>query len=163
MIYYNRHLGDYAKNTGHLNVIEHGMYNLLLDRYYTTEKPIPAKEAHKVCKADLMDEQESADRILREFFVRKGKVWTNPRCDEEIAKFHAKSDKAKGSANKRWQCERNANAMPRHSEGNAIQYPISNIQDKEKNSERLKTLIETLPDLSRHSPSQRQRIAASKT
>jgi uncharacterized protein YdaU (DUF1376 family) len=31
--YYERHLGDYAKDAGHLSMLEHGAYSLLLDRY----------------------------------------------------------------------------------------------------------------------------------
>ena len=45
MNYYERHLGDYAKDAGHLSMLEHGAYSLLLDRYYTTEQPIPADQA----------------------------------------------------------------------------------------------------------------------
>ncbi len=30
MNYYERHLGDYAKDTAHLTMIEHGAYTLLL-------------------------------------------------------------------------------------------------------------------------------------
>ena len=38
--YYKRHLGDYAmKDTRHPS-LEHGAYCLLLDYYYSTEKPI---------------------------------------------------------------------------------------------------------------------------
>lgn len=42
MNYYERHLGDYSKDTAHLTMIEHGAYGLLLDRYYGTEAGIPA-------------------------------------------------------------------------------------------------------------------------
>ena len=38
MNYYERHLGDYARDTGHLSMLEHGAYSLLLDRYYATRR-----------------------------------------------------------------------------------------------------------------------------
>ena len=48
--YYERHLGDYARDTAHLTMVEHGAYTLLLDRYYATESPIPADQAPFVGK-----------------------------------------------------------------------------------------------------------------
>ena len=51
MNYYERHLGDYAKDTGHLTILEHGAYTLLLDRIYSTEAGIPEKDAHRLARA----------------------------------------------------------------------------------------------------------------
>ncbi len=51
MNYYERHIGDYARDTGYLSVLEHGIYCLLLDRYYATEQPIPANKAHRIARA----------------------------------------------------------------------------------------------------------------
>ena len=48
MNYYERHLGDYAKDTAHLTMIEHGAYSLLLDRYYGTEQGIPADQRARI-------------------------------------------------------------------------------------------------------------------
>lgn len=43
----------------------------------------------------------------------------NPRQEEERLEATSKSKKAKKSAKSRWACERNANALRRHCEGNA--------------------------------------------
>jgi uncharacterized protein YdaU (DUF1376 family) len=51
MNYYERHLGDYAKDTGHLSLLEHGVYTLLLDRYYATESGIPEDQGHRIARA----------------------------------------------------------------------------------------------------------------
>jgi hypothetical protein len=32
MKFYQRHLGDYARDTAHLSLLEHGVYSVLLDR-----------------------------------------------------------------------------------------------------------------------------------
>ena len=40
MNYYERHIGDYLKDTAHLSLLEHGIYGRLLDIYYTREEPI---------------------------------------------------------------------------------------------------------------------------
>ena len=135
MKYYTRHLGDYARNTSHLSVLEHGVYTLLIDRYYATEEPIPAKEVYRVCRASGRAERKAVDAILAEFFERRGEVYFNRRCHQEIVRYHEKSGKAKASAEHRWECERNANAMRTHSEGNAIRYPVSGIRNQEKESE----------------------------
>jgi uncharacterized protein YdaU (DUF1376 family) len=85
--FYKRHLGDYAKDAGHLSMLEHGAYTLLLDRYYTTEKPIASRaEAHRVCRARSRDERAAVDAVLAEFFVSDGEAFQNRRAEEEIAK-----------------------------------------------------------------------------
>jgi len=85
--FYKRHLGDYAKDAGHLTMLEHGAYTLLLDRYYTTEKPIPSSaEAYRVCRARSSVEKAAVDAVLAEFFITDGVSFLNRRADEEIAK-----------------------------------------------------------------------------
>ncbi|EEO26985.2 DUF1376 domain-containing protein [Oxalobacter paraformigenes] len=36
---YKHSINSYQKETGHLNLMEHGAYRLMLDAYYATEKP----------------------------------------------------------------------------------------------------------------------------
>ncbi len=87
MNFYKRHLGDYAKDAGHLTMLEHGAYTLLLDRYYTTEKPISNRdEAYRFCRARTRDEKAAVDTVLAEFFVTDGDAFLNRRAEEEIAK-----------------------------------------------------------------------------
>lgn len=90
MNYYERHLGDYAKDAGHLSMLEHGAYTLLLDRYYTTEQPIPADQAHRVCRARTREERAAVDAVLAEFFVLVSAAYGNGRADREITKMQAK-------------------------------------------------------------------------
>lgn len=88
MNYYERHLGDYARDTAHLSILEHGVYTLLLDRYYATEQPIPEDQAHRVARARSKDEKAAVDRVLAEFFqlVEEENVrgYRNTRADLEI-------------------------------------------------------------------------------
>lgn len=86
MHYYERHLGDYARDTGHLSLLEHGVYGVLLDRYYSTEEPIPAAQAYRIARARTDDERAAVDAVLAEFFVLDGEVWRHRRADEEILK-----------------------------------------------------------------------------
>jgi len=86
MNYYERHLGDYAKDTGHLSLLEHGVYTLLLDRYYATEKPIPADQAYRLARARTRAEQRAVDAVLDEYFTLHDGRYHCTRADEEIEK-----------------------------------------------------------------------------
>lgn len=90
MNYYERHIGDYAKNAGHLSMLEHGAYTLLLDRYYSTEKGIPVDQVYKVTHAHSKQERAAVDAVLNEFFILSDGVWIKNRCQEEIAAAHAR-------------------------------------------------------------------------
>lgn len=87
MNYYERHLGDYARDTAHLSMLEHGAYGLLLDRYYATESGIPADQAHRVARARTKEEKAAVDAVLAEFFVLEAGCWRSKRCDMEIERF----------------------------------------------------------------------------
>lgn len=87
MNYYERHLGDYARDTAHLSMLEHGAYNLLLDRYYATEQGIPADQAHRLARARTREERAAVDAVLQEYFSLQDNVWTHKRADSEIARF----------------------------------------------------------------------------
>jgi uncharacterized protein YdaU (DUF1376 family) len=139
MHYYYRYLGDYAKDTTHLNQAKNGAYNFLLDRYYATERGIPVDEAYDVARAHTRAERQATDAVLAEFFVNQDGIWTNAKCEKEIAKYRTRSEKAKGSANARWHPEGNANAsethMPSHCVGNALKPLNLQSSNKEKESE----------------------------
>jgi uncharacterized protein YdaU (DUF1376 family) len=95
--YYERHLGDYAKDTVHLSQAEHGAYNLLMDRYYATEAGIPEKTAYRIGKANTKAERDAVDFVLSEFFVLEDGVWNKGRIQEEIIKAQAKINAAKSN------------------------------------------------------------------
>lgn len=115
MNYYKRHLGDYAKDTRHLSLAEHGAFCLLLDYYYSTEKPLPADRCERIANAYAEHEEEAVRNVLKAFFTLTDDGWRNARADEEISEFHAKSLKAKTAAEARWS-GRNANAYADASE-----------------------------------------------
>lgn len=100
MNYYERHLGDYSKDTAHLTMIEHGAYGLLLDRYYGTEAGIPADQVHRIARARTKEEKAAVDVVLAEFFQLVDGLWINKRAEEEIAKAHVKINAAKENGKK---------------------------------------------------------------
>jgi uncharacterized protein YdaU (DUF1376 family) len=88
--YYERHLGDYARDTAHLSMLEHGAYGLLLDRYYSTEAGIPADQAHRLARARSKDERAAVDAVLGEFFTLLDGVWINGRAEREVERAQTK-------------------------------------------------------------------------
>ena len=132
MNYYERHIGDYLKDTAHLSLLEHGIYTRLLDVYYTRESAIPDDQAARLIGARAKEEREALQAVLSEFFTQDGNGWIQRRCEAEILRYQGKQAKAKASADARWsaqrsQSDRNANAsgdhdapdMRTHSDGNA--------------------------------------------
>jgi uncharacterized protein YdaU (DUF1376 family) len=107
MKYYIRHLGDYARDAGYLTTLEHGVYTLLLDWSYATEKGIPREIAYDICKAKSRTEKRAVQRVLETFFFWDGKNgWRHKRVEAEIAKMNEKAEKARKSIKIRWDREK---------------------------------------------------------
>lgn len=123
--YYLFNIGDYQSHTGHLDESEDLAYRRMLDWCYLHEKPLPADIAEVARLIRMRSHTESIANVLREFFDLTESGWWSDRVQREIQAVHAKSEKAKASAQVRW----TANAMRTHSEGNATQDPIPKIQD----------------------------------
>jgi uncharacterized protein YdaU (DUF1376 family) len=137
--YYPHHIGDYAKDTGHLSWDEDMAYTRLLRAYYSREGAIPEDQAYRLARASSTVQRKAVDSVLKEFFALEGDGWHNKRADAELAIAKEKSDKARTSAAKRWQSNgSNANAMRTHSEGNAPnnQEPITKNQKKKQSPSR---------------------------
>ncbi len=97
MNYYERNMGDYARDASHLSMLEHGAYTLLLDRYYTTEQPIPEDQTYRLARATTRQEKAAVDAVLREFFTLTDGVWVNRRASAEIEKAQAKINAARAN------------------------------------------------------------------
>lgn len=130
MHYYRHHIGDFLKDTGHLSNEQMGTYLRMLWKYYLDEKPLP-DDCDSIAFGMRSDER-TVRLILKHFFVFSDDGWRHKRCDQEIADYHSKSEKAKNSATARWS---NAGAMRTHTERNADapvsyanQEPITNNQ-----------------------------------
>ena len=95
MHYYQFNIGDWALHTGHLSLEEEAVYRRILDFYYDTELPIPKDTKLVIRRLRLSAHSEIVDIILDEYFYLENDGWHNKRADEEIAKYQAKSDRAK--------------------------------------------------------------------
>ena len=144
MNYFEHHIGDYRKDTGHLSLLEHGIYRQLLDTYYMDEKPLSGDNA-KLMRSHCVrtaDEQMALENVLQDFFVRTDQGFIHKRCDIVIEAYHQKSAKAGESAKARWDRVRaekaekaafDANALRAQSDGNANHKPRTNNQKPETN------------------------------
>lgn len=93
MNYYERHIGDYLKDTAHLSLLEHGIYARLLDVYYTRESAISDAHIARLIGARTKEEQAALRSVLTEFFVQEpGGDWTQPRCEREIERYQRKAE-----------------------------------------------------------------------
>ena len=119
MNFYPFHIGDYISHTAHLEPMEDLAYRRMIDLYFTREACLPADPAEVAKLIRLRGELDVVRLVLLEFFQETPEGWTNSRCDYEISEAQSKRIKAQSSAAKRWESERNANAMRTPTECNA--------------------------------------------
>jgi uncharacterized protein YdaU (DUF1376 family) len=96
MNYYPRYPGDYMRDTGHLSLVEHGAYTVLLDHYYAKAGPLPAslEALVRLCRAMTDQEQAAVKTVTEEFFpLSNDGLRHNARADAEIADWDAYSAK----------------------------------------------------------------------
>jgi uncharacterized protein YdaU (DUF1376 family) len=97
MNYFQKHLGDIAKKTAHLTMLEYGAYNLILDAYYDREQGPTLVEATRWARARTDYEKAAVLAVLDEFFTLgdEGR-YTQTRVEEEIAKASIQIEDAEG-------------------------------------------------------------------
>jgi len=145
MHYYQFNIGDYRRQTHHLTIVEHGIYRSLLDTYYLDECPL-CKDVTKIMRSHSVrtaDEQEALKNVLSDFFELTDDGYTHKTCDENIAKYQAKSEKARLSAKARW--DKDANALQTDSDGNANHKPLTKNQEPETNTKTPSTEVDNRP------------------
>jgi len=93
MDWYKHYMGDYMRDTAHLRALQHGIYRLLMDHYYATEKPLSLNhdELYMVVRAIKKDEQEAVDYILDYYFDKRDGGYHSNRIDKEINKYRERS------------------------------------------------------------------------
>lgn len=124
MNYYQHHIGDFIRDTSRLSDAQCMAYLRLIWMYYETEQSLD-------CDIDALAFKVGANasdvqQIVKHFFFEHEGRLHHSRCDKEILAFKGKSDKAKKSANARWE---NAKAMRTHSERSADE-PLSDANHK---------------------------------
>lgn len=95
--------GDYARDTKHLSLVEHGAYRVLLDHYYATGKPLLFGNAtsnatsnrelmpdhsrlYRICGAISKAEQDAVDTVLSFFFTLTDEGYYNAKAAATLEK-----------------------------------------------------------------------------
>ena len=131
MHYFKKNIGDYAKKTGRLSMLQHGAYTLLIDSCYDRERFPTLDDAIEWTWASSKEEVEAVEFVLRRFFVLEDGVYVQSRIREEIAEYHAKS-----STNKRIAEEREAKRKANGSSGTRNVHESSpNVDEAPPNQE----------------------------
>lgn len=99
MHYYKKNLGDYAKKAGRLTILQHGIYNLLIDACYDREQFPTREEAIDWTWAATQEEIDGVDLILRKFFdLQSDGRYVQNRIKEELEAYQEKARKNKQTA-----------------------------------------------------------------
>lgn len=138
--YYQFNIGDYQSHTAHLDESEDLAYRRMLDWCYLHEKPLPEDVGEVARLIRMRSHSDSIANVLREFFELIDGGWWSERVGREIQAIQSKSEKAKASAQARW----NANAMRTHSDCNATQDPRPKTQDTKP--KKIKAVVTATPD-----------------
>lgn len=147
MHYYKHHIGDFRRDTASLSDTDAMAYLKLLWIYYDTELPLPADA--KLLAFKIGSNVDTVQLLLDAFFTLDGNVYRQKRCDTELLEYKNKGQKARESANARWN---NANAMRTHSDSNAKatkidanHKPITNNQFNKEYIDRFDTFWKHYP------------------
>lgn len=97
MYHYQKNIGDYRSATQHFTLVEHGVYNQLLDWYYLDEQalPIDNRTLFRRLSAKSEVEQEAVVVVLSEMFIQTDAGWVHKRVEREIAQYRAKANQAR--------------------------------------------------------------------
>ena len=95
MHYFKKNIGDYAKKTGRLSMLQHGAYTLLIDSCYDREKFPTLEEAIEWSWAITKDEIDAVEFVLKRFFTFENGVYVQSRIQQEIIEYHSKAFKNK--------------------------------------------------------------------
>ena len=101
MHYYKKNIGDYHKKAGRLSILQHGVYNLLMDSCYDREDFPTLDEAIDWVWASSEAEVEAVKFVLKKLFKESGGVYTQSVIQDDL-----KAYKASGVTNKRIAIER---------------------------------------------------------
>lgn len=97
MHYYTHNIADYRKDTGHLTMLEHGIYRALIDWYYLDEEPIPRETQVVIRRLRLGSESDIAalKNVLSDFFELHEDGYHQSRCDQELKVYKQKAARNK--------------------------------------------------------------------
>lgn len=89
MNYYEKHIGDYIRDTVSLTMMEDGAYGRLLDQMYQSERALPLDkdELYRLARATNPLERKAVDYVLAKFFTATDEGYTQKRAQTVIEAY----------------------------------------------------------------------------
>jgi uncharacterized protein YdaU (DUF1376 family) len=103
-IWMSWYIGDYRRDTGRLNTVEHGAYRLLIDEYFVGGGPLPDddKILRRIVCADTLEEWQAIRPAVERFFRVEDGKWHHKRVEKELDAARKRAAKARAAAEARW-------------------------------------------------------------
>ena len=96
MHYYKRNIGNYAKRTSRLTLLQHGVYTLLLDACYDREAFPTEEQAVQWLWASGAEEVEAIKFVLNRYFIKSADgTFTHDDVLADLLEYHAMADRNK--------------------------------------------------------------------
>lgn len=89
MNYYEKHIGDWVKDTIGLSMLEEGAYSRLIDQIYQTERPLPTdlEKVFRLARATTTVERKAVEYVLESYFTATDDGYIQKRCQVEIERY----------------------------------------------------------------------------
>lgn len=153
---YLHHIGDFTRDTVHLEPVEECYYRRALDLYYKNEMPLDpdVNEVCRLLRAKTGSQKKAVQTILKEFFTLEEDGFHQYRCDHEIAEYtgteperiaNTETKKANARERKRRNRERRSDLFKFLRDHNIV--PPFNIKAPE-----LQALVDDVTNRTGHAP-----------
>lgn len=103
MIYYDKYIEAYQRDTAELSLTEHGAYTMLMDAYYLKESPLPSsiETLCRVCRAFGKAEQQAVLNVANLFFpIQEDGLRHSKMADAVISEYQDYMNKCKENGKK---------------------------------------------------------------
>lgn len=151
MNWYPFNVADYMVETAHLTNEQDLAYRRLLDLYYTQERAL-VNDVQALARR-IRCSVESCQQVLVEYFRLDEAGFQHARCNEEIAKYHAKSSRNRSNIEKRWLkkstetipvvYDRNTTVIPSNNDGIRLGYQTKSTESTTSTSTNINIISTT--------------------
>lgn len=99
MIWYKFYIQDYQRDTGHLSLMEHGAYRLLIDKCFLSGGILPSsiESIYRLTSAMTKPEQEAVRSVLHQFFESSPDGFTHKRVAKELNQLTLAGSASRGN------------------------------------------------------------------
>lgn len=131
------YIGDYLRDTQHLNAEKHGAYVLLIFAYWASGRPLPDDDEHLATICRMPVKRWRAIRpIIARFFQQEGDEWRHKRVDHELQRSvsitASRSDAGRIAAKVRWDKQTHAPRIDDAMRQDAPSQSPTQIQEEER-------------------------------